>query len=149
MNFDCAIMLSLGSSPWLTMTFVETVMLALLADNYAADPARAPKWTRYAEALAQGTVQAGTAYYIVRMLEDVRLMVPPIQSSIASPGLSCFLTKPPPWELPCATAFLIGVFLGYVVPHWYRNRAASAVPEPSSRELPARLDPKPAGPGTT
>jgi len=146
MNFDCAIMLSLGSSPWLAMTFVETVMLALLADNYAADPARAPKWTRYAEALAQGTVQAGTAYYIVRMLEDVRLMVPPIQSSVASPGLSCFLPKPSPWELPCATAFLIGVFLGYTVPHWYRNRAASAVPEPSSRELPARLDPKPSGP---
>jgi hypothetical protein len=149
MNFDCAILLSLGSSPWLSMAFVEAVMLALLADNYASDPQRAPKWARYAEALAQGGVQACVAYYIVQALGDIRTMIPPIQSSIASPGPSCFLPKPPPWQIPCTITFLIGVFLGYTVPHWYRNRTVRPVADAAAHELPARLDPKPAGPGAT
>ena len=86
---------------------------------------------------------------IVQALGDIRTMIPPIQSSIASPGPSCFLPKPPPWQIPCTITFLIGVFLGYTVPHWYRNRTVRPVADAAARELPARLDPTPAGPGAT
>jgi hypothetical protein len=141
MNFDCSISLSLASSPWLAMSFIETVLLALLADNYAADPQRAPKWTRYAEGLAQGVAQAGIAYYIVQALGDIRGAIPPV------PG--CPLPAPPPWQFPCSVSFLIGVFLGATVPHWYRNRMVRPAAATATRELPAGLNPKAAGPGTT
>jgi hypothetical protein len=141
MNFDCAILRSLALSPWLGMAFIETVMLALLADNYAGDPRRAPKWARYAEALAQGCAQAGAAYYIVRGLQEISVPLRPIEG--------CPPPTPPDWHFPCIISFLIGVFLGYTVPHRYRNRMAGPGAPMPTGELPARLDPKPAGPSAT
>jgi len=138
MNFDCAISLSLASSPWLAIAFSEAVMLALLADNYARDPQHAPKWARYAEALAQGGMQAGVAYYVVQVLGDIAGTIQPIEG--------CRLPSPPPWYAPCAVSFLIGAFLGFTVPHWYRNRMARPAVGTATRELPPRLDTKPAGP---
>lgn len=151
MNFDCAILRSIALSPWLAMAFTETVMLALLADNYAGDARAAPKWARYAEALVQGAAQAGAAYYIVQVLGDINVMLQPIQDTLLlNPVPGCPLPRPPSsWVSPCVISFAIGAFLGYTVPHWYRSRMARPVATAAAKELPPRLDPKPAGPGTT
>lgn len=110
------------SYPWLFMTFCVAVSLAYLADDWGGRADRAPRWARWAEAAAEGAI-LGLAYLQVqRMLERI-----PDARILESNRIVIVIA--------------IGLFLGAVVPHWFRNaraarraeEEAAAPPEPHRR----------------
>jgi len=114
-DFRQALYDTLFLSPWFGMSFVTAVMLAFLIDDFARNPASAPKGLRYWEALAGATAQATAAYYVVKALLELRAVTQP-PADIALPP------EPPPLPFVCSISFVIGALLGYQIPHWYRNR---------------------------
>lgn len=114
-DFRKALYDTLFSAPWFAMSFVTAAMLAFLIDDFAREPASAPRGLRYWEALAGGTAQAIAAYYVVRSLLELRGLFQPPPDIGLPPG-------PPPLPLVCSLSFVIGAFLGYEIPHWYRSR---------------------------
>jgi hypothetical protein len=125
-NFRQALYDTLFSSPWFGMSFVTAVMLAFLIDDFASNPASAPKGLRYWEALAGGVAQAIAAYYVVKGLLELRTLAPLPADIELPPG-------PPPLPFVCSMSFVIGALLGYQIPHWYRNRSGRSHTTPPPR----------------
>jgi len=126
-NFRQALYDTLFSSPWFGMSFVTAVMLAFLIDDFARNPASAPKGLRYWEALAGGVAQAIAAYYVVNALLELRGLTRPPADIELLPG-------PPPLPFVCSISFVIGALLGYQIPHWYRDRSGQNNPAPAAAD---------------
>jgi hypothetical protein len=101
--------------PWFGMSFVAACVLAFLIDDYALNPADAPKMLRLVEALAAGVALSAAAFLIVHAIPEVRGLVN-LPAGMHPPG------APRSWQQICPIAFAIGLFLGYEVPHWVRLR---------------------------
>lgn len=104
------------SYPWLFMTFCVTVTLAFLADDWGGRADREPRWGRVAEAGAAAAVMALAFFQVQSMLAAI----------------------PEAREIPTSRIVIvvaIGLFLGGVVPHWFRK--ARSVRRPAAAGEPA------------
>jgi hypothetical protein len=90
------------SYPWLFMTFCVTVTLAFLADDWGGRADREPRWGRAVEAAVAAAVLALAFLQVQSMLAAI-------------PGARLMETS----RLVIMVA--IGLFLGGVVPHWFRK----------------------------
>jgi hypothetical protein len=91
--------------PYLALAFMAAVMTSFLCDNYAIEPATAPRFARWVEGLAAAGVLAGTAYFVWRALPATGI------DPRSIPALLMLLS----------TAGLIGLIIGSMVPTWYRS----------------------------
>lgn len=105
--------------PWLLMSFTVGAVTAFLADDFGADRKREPRWGRYLEGLAEGVVLAGAALAVRWLLEAVGVPAARI----------------PEWQVLIPTSALIGLVIGTLVPHWYRNAPSTG----DEQRRPARV----------
>lgn len=106
------------SYPWLAMTFVATVLLASLCDDYFGRSV--PGWLRWAEGAAAAAILAVTAVFVHSWLADI-----PRPDDRPLPSLKRALVF----------SAMVGFILGAWVPHWYRKaRSAPAAATPRQRE---------------
>ncbi len=105
--------------PWLLMVFFATVAIAWTADDYVAEPAKAPRWLRAAEATGLAIAFALLQWMIVELLIAIG----------AAPAT--MLARVPTMA---ATSLLIGATIGWFVPHLYR---AKLTPAPVAAAVPA------------
>lgn len=104
--------------PWLLMVFFATVAIAWTADDYAAEPAKAPRWLRAAEAVGLALAFALLQWMIVELLIAVGAAPPRTIERVPTMA---------------ATSLLIGATIGWFVPHLYRRKAA---PRPAAAAVP-------------
>lgn len=109
------------SYPWLFMTFCVTVGLAFLADDWGGRAEREPRWGRVAEAAALAAAMGLAFLQVKSMLAEI------------PDARQMDLNR-------IVIVVAIGLFLGGVVPHWFRKARAAHV---SSSEPGAAI----AGPG--
>jgi hypothetical protein len=88
------------SYPWLTMSVVAAVLLALFCDDAAP-----PAWLRWAEGGAVAAALALASILVVGWLHDIG--VPP--------------ERVPAWQFAALLNGAIGLLLGATVPHWHRQ----------------------------
>jgi hypothetical protein len=91
--------------PYLALAFMAAVTTSFLCDNYAIEPAAAPRFARWVEGLAAAGVLAGTAYFVWRAL----------------PATGIDPDRIPALLMLLSTAGLIGLIIGSMVPTWYRS----------------------------
>jgi hypothetical protein len=93
--------------PWLLMTMGVTVAIAWVADDWALDPGKEPRWLRWAEAGSLAAVFCLLQWYVAILL-------------FAHPNESLLLRL-------LFTSAILGATIGFFVPHRYREGNAGAV----------------------
>ena len=129
LGFNCLIERSLTNGatrwlytyPWALMTFATAVGIAFLVDD--APPARWPRWIgRTLEGLAQSAVMLTAAYMTQDWLQERVTILGPFSDY-----------RVPPLASVLANSAIVGFFIGFLVPTWYREapRERAITPEPA------------------
>jgi len=104
--------------PWFLMSFIVALTTAACADNYTAVSNKEPTWLRWLEAFVTAASLSGAAWLVHRMLTGISL-------TQEIPGH--IMAGIPELHVLLIMSALIGLVIGFLVPHWYRSASGRNV----------------------